>query len=377
MKHLKLFRHFTSRIFFTAVFLLALTAGIVNPAAAAANNGVGAVYTITNAASGNEVLAYDRSADGSLSFQGAYATNGLGSGSGLGSQGAVALSNDNHWLFAVNAGSNQISVFAVKRNGLKLMDTVDSGGILPISLTAHDEVLYVLNAGGSGNISGFRVNDLGELSPISGSTQPLSNNGTGAAPGPAEIAFGSDGSTLVVTEKATNMIDTYKVEGDTANAPVVHQSSGATPFGFAFDREDHIIVSEAFGGVPGASALSSYRVHEDEFEVISPSVGTTQTAACWVVISNNGKFAYTTNAGSGSISSYRIGQDGSLTLMDPAAGLTGASPVDMAFNNSGQYLYALAAAGHTISIFSMGADGSLTAMGSAVVPAGVAGLAAR
>jgi 6-phosphogluconolactonase (cycloisomerase 2 family) len=379
MKSLKLFKHFGTRVILAAVFLLPLVAGFTSPAAAAPEDSSGAVYTITNAASGNEVLVYDRSANGSLSFQGSYSTGGLGSGAGLGSQGAVILSHNNHWLFAVNAGSNQISSFAVKENSLELVDVVDSGGVQPISLTNHKDWLYVLNAGGSGNINGFAVGQDGSLSPLAGSTQPVSNGGAGAAPGLAQVSFSSDGSTLVVTEKTTNLIDTYAVENGLAIGPITHPSSGATPFGFAFDRHGHAIVSEAFGGAPGLSAVSSYEINRDGFNVISPSVGTTQTAACWIAISKNGKFAYTTNTGSGSISSYRIAEDGSLTLLNPTAGLTGAgsSPVDMAFSNNGRTLYVLAAAAHTISIFQMSADGGLVSQGDVSVPTGVVGLAAR
>lgn len=216
-------------------------------------------------------------------------------------------------------------------DGLELVDVVNSGGVQPISLTADKDLLYVLNAGGSGNISGFNIEQDGSLSPLAGSTQPVSNGGVGAAPGLAQIAFSSDGSTLVVTEKSTNLIDTYHVEGGSARAPVTHASSGAVPFGFAFDRHGHAIVSEASG------AVSSYQIDSNGFSVISPSVVNTQVAACWIAISKNGKFAYTTNAGSGSISSYAIGEDGTLTLLNPVAGSTGAgsSPVDMAFSIMG------------------------------------------
>ncbi|MGZ9221016.1 MAG: beta-propeller fold lactonase family protein, partial [Anaerolineales bacterium] len=163
MKSLKRFKHIGTRLILAAVFLLPLVAGFTSPAAAAPEDSSGAVYTITNAASGNEVLVYDRSANGSLSFQGSYSTGGLGSGAGLGSQEAVALSKNNRWLFAVNAGSNQVSVFAVKARQLKLINIVDSGGLQPVSLTTHDGLLYVLNAGGSGNISGFRIREKGSL----------------------------------------------------------------------------------------------------------------------------------------------------------------------------------------------------------------------
>jgi 6-phosphogluconolactonase len=374
MKYSKLSNHFGARLFLTAVFLLALVAGITSPATAASESAFGAVYTLTNAASGNEVLVYDRSSDGSLAFQGAYATDGLGGGSGLGSQSAAILSHNNHWLFAVNAGSNQISSFSVKESGLELVGVINSGGIRPISLTTYKDWLYVLNAGGSGNISGFAVGQDGSLSPLAGSTQPVSNGGVGAAPALAQIAFSSDGSTLVVTEKSTNLIDTYAVENGLAGAPALNPSSGLTPFGFAFDRHGHAIVSEAASG-----AVSSYEINEAGFTVISPSVANTQTAACWIAISNNGKYAYTTNAGSGSISSYQIAEDGVLTLLSPTAGIAGAgsSPVDMAFSNNGQTLYTLANGAHTITIFHMNADGSLASQGAVSVPMGVVGLAAR
>ena len=244
MKSSKLFSHFGARLLLMAVLLLSLAAGFARPAAAASEAAFGAVYTLTNAASGNEVLVYNRSSDGSIAFQGAFATGGSGSGAGLGSQTALILSANNHWLFAVNAGSDQVSAFAVNADGLELVDVVDSGGTLPVSLTAYKDWLYVLNAGGSGNISGFAIGQDGSLSPLAGSTQPVSNGGVGAAPGLAQVAFNSDGSALVVTEKTTNLLDTYQVLDGLASAPVTHPSEGATPFGFAFDRHNHAIVSE-------------------------------------------------------------------------------------------------------------------------------------
>ena len=373
MRSSKLFSHFGARLLLMAVLLLSLAAGFARPAAAASEAAFGAVYTLTNAASGNEVLVYNRSSDGSIAFQGAFATGGSGSGAGLGSQTALILSENNHWLFAVNAGSDQVSAFAVNADGLELVDVVDSGGTLPVSLTAYKDWLYVLNAGGSGNISGFAIGQDGSLSPLAGSTQPVSNGGVGAAPGLAQVAFNSDGSALVVTEKTTNLLDTYQVLDGLASAPVTHPSEGATPFGFAFDRHNRAIVSEASGSV------SSYQIEGIEFSVISSAVGTTQVAACWIALSKNGKFAYTTNAGSGSISSYRIAADGSLALLDATAGLTGpgSSPLDMAFSNNGSYLYALASGAHTITIFQIAADGSLSDLGAVDVPVGVVGLAAR
>jgi 6-phosphogluconolactonase len=379
MKNLEFAKHFGTRFILAVLLLLPLFAAFTNPVLADDGGGRRAVYTITNDPAGNEVAVYERSADGSLTFMATYPTGGLGSGTGLGSQGAVVLRENGRRLFVVNAGSNQVSVFAVRKDGLDLLDVVDSGGEMPISLTLHGRTLYVLNAGGSGNIAGFRVRNNGKLEALDGSTQPLSNGGTGDSPQPAQISFSRDGKLLVVTEKATNMIDVYQVTAGIAGPPVSNPSAGMTPFGFAFAKRHDLIVSEAFGGAPDASAVSSYNVLNDTFEVISPSVGTTQTAACWVVVSKNGKYAFVTNAGSGSISSYAIEKDGSISLLEAQAGLTGegSSPIDMALSNNGKFLYALGANSDTISIFQINADGSLESLGNVSVPAGAVGLAAR
>jgi 6-phosphogluconolactonase len=380
MKSIEFAKHLGTRFIFAVMLLLPLMAGFARPVAAdSGDGGRNAVYTITNDLSGNEVAVYERSADGSLSFMASYPTGGLGSGAGLGSQGSVILRENGRRLFVVNAGSNQVSMLAVRKDGLDLLDVVDSGGEMPISLTLHGGILYVLNGGGSGNITGFKVQENGKLMPLDGSTQPLSNGGTGDSPQPAQISFSRDGDLLVVTEKATNMIDVYPVEGGIAGSPASHPAAGVTPFGFAFAKRHDLIVSEAFGGAPDASAVSSYNITKDTFEVISASVGTTQTAACWVVVSDNGKYAYITNAGSGSISSYRIEKDGSISLLEAQAGLTGegSSPIDMAFSNNGRFLYALGAASDTISIFRVKENGSLESLGSVSVPAGAVGLAAR
>jgi 6-phosphogluconolactonase len=342
----------------------------------------GAVYALTNAAVGNSVVAFDRASDGSLRQAGMFATGGLGSGSGLGSQGALILSSDNNLLFAVNAGSNQISVFEVGRNGLHLVDTVASGGTSPISLTESRDVLYVLNAGGNGNITGFNVQRNGHLSAIAGSTKPLSGNATG----PAQVQFNADGGLLAVTEKNTNMIDIYTVDKQgVASGPTSHPSSGTTPFGFAFGKDGKLIVSEAAGGAANASSASSYQVEPDgSFNVVTASSPTHQTAACWLALTGNQRYAYTANAGSATLSGYSVDRDGNLSLLNAngISGTTGAHPADLAFSNNSHYIYSLniTAATQSISAFEVQSDGSLVAVPlsgiSGLTPAS-AGLAAR
>jgi 6-phosphogluconolactonase len=356
-----------------AVFLV-----LAAPAMASGGGSGGTVYTLTNSASGNAVAVFDRANDGSLTAQGTVPTGGAGTGAGLGSQGALVLDDDR--LFAVNAGSHTISLLQVgHRGGVRLADVAPSGGVRPISLTAHGKLVYVLNAGDattSANIKGFLALG-GNLIPLPGSSRPLS----AANPDPAQIEFSPDGRQLVVTEKATNMIVTYKVRFGFAGAPTAQPSAGETPFGFAFDKLGRLIVSEAFGGAPDASVLSSYALAGDgTITPITPNVATTETAACWVVVTRNGLYTYTTNTGSNSISGYGIGNDGSLTLLDAdgVTAATGATPIDLALAKQSGLLYSLNSGVPEIQGFAVNGDGSLDPLGAVGgLPASAVGLAAR
>lgn len=346
-----------------------------------ANSEPGAVYVLTNQVAGNAVAIFNRSADGSLSAPMMAPTGGMGTGGGLGSQGAITLSENGRWLFAVNAGSNELSVFAVNPDGLVLTDKVASGGIRPTSVTNYKDWVYVLNAGDPGNITGFMLSHDGKLTPIAGSTRDLSNNGMGATPAPAQVSFDPKGEVLVVTERGSQLIDTYQVDNNgIASGPTTHPSSGVTPFGFAFTQKGTLVVSEAFAGAMNGSAVSSYAVDKEHFSLVSPSVPTGQTAACWVAVSKNGKFAYSANAGSSSVSAYRVGNDDSLTLLDGVAGYTGdgTGPVDMSMSHDSQYLYVLSARTQNVIAFAAQADGSLVSLGMfGGLPLGSAGIAAR
>jgi 6-phosphogluconolactonase len=339
----------------------------------------GAVYTMTNAAEGNEVLIFDRLHDGRLMPAGAVETGGEGTGAGLGNQGGVVLSRNEKWLLVVNAGSGSISNFEVQRRGLRLVEVQPSGGSRPVSLAVHRGLVYVLNHG-SDSITGFRLLRDGRLQALPGSTRPLSGSGVD----PAQISFTPDGNILVVTEKAANNIVTFEIDRDGLPGDArVEDSSGTTPFGFAIGKRDHLFVSEAFGGAPDASALSSYDIDRDgALATISPSIATTETAACWVVVTPNGRFAYVTNTGSGSISGYAIDFDGTVELLDAdgRTGVTGdgSTPIDMAITDDGGVLYSLNPGNGTIGVFRILRDGSLRARPFASgLPASANGLATR
>jgi 6-phosphogluconolactonase (cycloisomerase 2 family) len=348
---------------------------------AAADQAVGAVYTATNDAAGNAVVAFDRDAHGLLAPAGAFPTGGRGTGAGLGNQGALRLTRDGRFVIVINAGSNDVSVLEVDGSTLVWRDRKPSGGVRPVSLAVDGRLVYVLNAGGSAgdvdSLVGFRLSREGALTQIPGSTRRLSAPSTG----PAQVEFSADGSTLVVTEKATSLIDVFSVASDgTLSAGVAYSSSGTTPFGFAFGQRDQLFVSEAFGGAVDGSAVSSYRLtRSGELAIVSPSVATTETAACWIVVTNDGRFVYTTNAGSGSISAFRIDADGAIALAD-ADGVTaqaGAGPTDMALSGNSQFLYALHAGSGSISLFRIVEQGGLESLGVMPLARGANGLAAR
>jgi 6-phosphogluconolactonase len=361
----------------------ALLAGmVVALSSIAVHAAPGAVYTLSNSSGGNAVLVFTRSADGQLSPGGAFPTGGLGSGKGLGNQGALAIDESNRFLFAVNPASNSITVFRVQENGLHWLESDPSGGVFPISVTINHGILYVLNnggaAGGTDTIAGFSVRHDGHLKPIV-SGLPLS----GANVGPAQIGFSTDGDVLLVTEKATNNLDLFSVgTNGVANGPTVIPSAGKTPFGFAFGKRNQVFVSDAFGGTANAGAVSSYRVGGGSLHTITGVAADNQSAPCWVVLSNDGRFAYTTNTGSGNVSGYRVGFNGAIHLLN-ADGITvstgaGSSPLDAAFSNDGRFLYVLTPGTNNIQGFGLGLDGSLTPQTQVTgSPTSASGLVAR
>ena len=336
------------------------------------DNGPRAVYTLTNQVSGNAVAVFARSGDGTLTAAGTFATGGTGTGAGLGSQGAVTLSDDGRLLFAVNAGSNDVSVFQVDPQGLSLVSRTPSGGTRPISVTVSRNVVYVLNAGGAGNITGFTVGSAGGLTQIAGSTRSLS----AANVGPAEVSFSPDGRQLVVTEKSTSLLDVYPVdENGVAGALTSNTSAGGTPFGFAFGPRNLLFVSEA--AAPGSA--SSYALSgSGDVRVISGAVLTHHGAPCWAVVTTDRRFGYTGN-GSGSVSGFSIAPNGSIRLLgDGATALIGSGVNDIALSANSRYLYVLQTGGaRAIHAFRIQNDGSLRALGPVGgLPAGIQGLAA-
>lgn len=333
-----------------------------------------AVYVQTNETGANRVIAFRRGPDGMLTRLGAYETGGAGDGvPHLTSQGSVALTGDGALLLVANAGSDDVGVLAVADDGLALVQTVATGSA-PKSVAEHAGLVYVLGTGDP-SLAGFRVGE-GLLEPLAGSRRELPGGAD-----PAQVGFTPDGSTLVVTDRGTDSILLYPVDAaGLLGEPQAQPSSGPTPYGFAFTRDGRLVVTEAFGAQKGKAAASSYVLRGGPVTPVSRSVGNGRSEICWAVVSNDDRFAFTTNFADGAVSRYAIAADGSIELDDAAAataveGETGLR--DEGLTGDGRFLYAIDADSRRIFGWAVGDEGSLAPVGSwDGLPATVAGLAA-
>ncbi|MEP6466109.1 MAG: beta-propeller fold lactonase family protein [Parafilimonas sp.] len=331
------------------------------------------LYTEDNNAGTNGIMMYKINTDGSLDLMGTTASGGVGTGAGLGSQGAVIISADNSWLFAVNAGSNSVSSFKINSDGtLMLAGTAATHGMKPVSVAAKSNMLYVLNTG-SDNICGLWIGNDGTLTDIANSMQSLSATAVDAP----QIAFSPVGNQVIVTEKATNTISTFKINSDgSANAGIFTPSVGATPFGFAFARDKYMIVSNAAGGAAGQGSATSYTVSNSMLYDVNGAIADYQAAPCWFAVAKYGRFAYTTNTASNSISSYYISDAGALYLAQSTAGTTDAGPVDIVVAPNNYFVYELNGSGKSIGEYHRKFLGGLIIMGNQTgLPASATGLA--
>ena len=342
-----------------------------------------AVFVMTNDAERNEVVAYDRTPYGTLQSPHRYDTGGRGSGGTvdpLGSQGSLTLSPDGAFLLATNAGSGTLSVFRVFGSRLLLSDREPTGGSEPNAVAQRGKLVYVLNTAGSSSVIGFRLSD-GKLTRISDSLRFLSGNFVESA----SLAFTPDGRFLVVTERSTNNIDVFKVLPDGRLSPItINASAGPGAFSVAIAPNGAVLISETGPGGPASSAISSYNIAADGRLVpVSVSVPTLGAANCWNVVTPNGRFVYTSNAGTNSISGFEIGAQGALhPIGSTIVGLNpaGSANLDITISADGRFLYSLNAGSGAVGMFAIARDGSLVNLGvrgGLPAAAGLNGIAAN
>jgi 6-phosphogluconolactonase (cycloisomerase 2 family) len=352
----------------------AVAASAALPASAATTGRTAPVFVQTDNPRGNTVVAYHRAADGTLTRSAVYPTGGLGGVAAgsvvdhLTSQGSLAYDRSSGLLYAVNAGSDTITVFAVHGDRLERTQVISTGGSFPNSVAVRGGLVYVLNGLGGGSIQGFqRVGD--RLVRVPGWKRGLGLSEDGGTP--AQVAFTPDGSKLVVTTRGNgDAVDVFSVGllGPAAK-PVVYTKAGSAPFGFTFDARGHLVVTES-----GTNGVATFAIARDGRLTRLDEVATGQAATCWVV--RDGDHVYVSNAGSANLSRYKVGGTGSLTALGETA--TDAGTVDAAASSDGRDLYVQTGANGTVDEFRVGANGSLTRIGSVTVPgaAGGEGIAA-
>lgn len=346
------------------------TSSVLHAAEVNNKNNAGAVFVMSNDAGKNQVIAFDRSADGTLGQSTSYDAHGRGSGGTtdpLESQGSLTLSQDHSLLFAVNAGSGDVSVFKVHKADLSFLNETPSGGAQPSAVAEHGGLVYVLNSGGAGSLVGFHLGFGGQLRQIKNSTTFL----TGTTTGGASLSFSPDGQFLLVTERVANNIDAFRIRPDGTLSPIVVNANPAPgTFSVAFAPDGAAIVAET-GPANGtnASAISSYKVNSNgTLAAISQSVPALAAGNCWNAITPDGTKVYTSNSGSDNISGFNIGKNGTLT---PIAGTivgenpTGSHNVDIAITADGKFLYTINSQSGNVGTFAINQDGSLTDLGQA------------
>jgi DNA-binding beta-propeller fold protein YncE len=363
-----------------AVTALAVVTVFAGPASAATGRGAGfggashVVFVQTDNTAGNQVVAYRRGADGTLSFAGSYNTGGLGgqlTGSvtdHLASQGSLTYDRRHSLLFAVNAGSDTVTVFVAHGTRLFRQQVISSGGRFPVSVAVHGNLVYVLNTLNGGSVRGYRV-FAGRLFPIHGSKRRLHLD-PAASPQfvntPGQVAFSPDGSQLIVTTKANgNDVDVFGVRpgGALTASPVVNSEPGTVPFAVTFDPAGDLVIAEA-----GPSALATFALHLDGTITQIDAVDTGQSATCWVTAV--GGQLFTSNTGSGNLSRFTSDAQGQLTLLGQTT--TGPGTVDSSATPDGRFLYVQAGGDGSVDEFSITA-GTLTEIGSVTVPGAVGG----
>jgi 6-phosphogluconolactonase (cycloisomerase 2 family) len=365
----------------------------------------GWVVTATNNPSGNKLWVYKRGANGKLTQTGSVSTGGKGIASEppfgfpiVDSSGSINTTPDGKLIFVVNAGSNQVSSFRVTSSGVHRVSVASTHGKLPISLASSGHLLYVVNEA-SKNIYGWTFTSSGVLTPIKGSNQKLTavtpkgkKDKVGVAAG---IGFTADGKVVAVTERGLprtyGEIDTFVISHSGAAGPAqAFATKGvANPFGFSAVSK-YLLVSNAglvktpSGAMPNPAdftqftgTVATYKVSSTGKVSFVSNASSGGRAACWLIISKNGKVAVTTNtlssgtpptggptSGQGAVATMSIGANGHLHVLKLADTSPG-FPGDEAFSHDDKYLYVIdpsiiVPGGSHIEVYRLGKGGSIT-----------------
>ena len=362
------------RAFYGAAVALLFTLAFSGKPALAQNDLTqGAVYVQTDGVLGNQIIAFFRHSDGTVTEAGRFATGGLGTQAHGISAGSVTLATVGgaQLLFVTNQGTNDISVFTVLPKRLQFDSITPSGTIRPNSVTISGNLVYVVGEV-SGTINGFRADSTGRLTPIPGSTRLVTG---GTVSEPFQVLFIKNGTELAVVDENINGVDVYQVDPNTGltSGPTFNNAFGLNPFGMVEDQFGHLLVTAGGFDLPTQSTMSSFIENDGgTLTPVSELVPDNQQFECWVVTTSGNRFnapeyAYIDNTGSSTISSYRVGEDGTLTLVNSVAATTVSFPlpgiVDNGITADSKFLYATTQLPlGALDVFAVQSDGSLRAI---------------
>jgi 6-phosphogluconolactonase (cycloisomerase 2 family) len=338
----------------------------------AQTSGGNAVFVQTNDPTGNAIDAFQRNGDGTLTFLKSYPTGGLGGkelpgnqSDSLATQGSLRIV-DGRFLVAVNAGSDSITVFQVIGDQLERTQILSSGGPFPNSIAEHGNLVYVLDAGGAGFVSGYRIAGDG-LQPIAGSTRTLglaNSNPPFFLSSPGQVGFSPDGQHLIVTTKTNSTVDVFSVgQGGLLSATPVKNAAAGVPFAFVFETSGLMVLDFAI-----TSSLQTFTVNADDtITPVSAPAPDGGGALCWITPARG--FEYTSNTATNDVSQYAVTANGTVTLVNPVAANNIPGAIDSA-TAGGAFLYVQSGTSSTVHVFSIGAGGALTLIQVATVPDG-------
>ncbi|HET6871341.1 MAG TPA: beta-propeller fold lactonase family protein [Solirubrobacteraceae bacterium] len=367
--------------------------------------GAGWVVTATNNPSGNKLWVYKRAANGKLTQSGSVSTGGKGIASQppfgfpiVDSSGSINTTPDGKLIFVVNAGSNSVTSFRVTSSGVHRVSVASTHGKLPISVASSGNLLYVVNEI-SKNIYGWTFTPSGVLHPIAGSNQKLTavtpkgkKDKVGVA---AAINFTSNGKVVAVTQRGLprtyGEINTFVIRpGGAAGPAQAFATKGvANPFGFSATGK-YLLVSNAglvktpSGAMPNPAdftqftgTVATYKVSSSGKVSFVSNASSGGRAACWLIITKDGKTAVTTNtlssgtpptggptSGAGAVATLSVSPNGHLHVLKQANTSPG-FPGDEAFSHDDKYLYVIdpsiiVPGGSHIEVYKLGKGGSLT-----------------
>jgi 6-phosphogluconolactonase len=379
-----------------------------------------AVYTTSNDPSGNAVIVFTRAANGQLTQRKVVKTGGKGIKATapfgfpiVDSSGSVNLTPDGKLLFVVNAGDNSISSFKITASGPKLVQHVSSHGKLPISLTSSGNVLYVVNET-SQNIFGWKFSSTGKLTPIAGSDRKLTavtpkgkKDKVGVTAG---IGFANNGGVIVVTQRGLprtyGEIDTFVVSksGAAGKSQAFVTPGIPNPFGFSSWGKQILVSNAGFVATPSGAepnptdptqfngTAATYNVSSAGKLKLVKNTSTNGRAACWLVVTKNGRWAFASNTlsdsvpdtftGKGGVSVMSVSSSGKMTLHGQGDLGGPGFPSDEALSGNDHYLYVvdpfiMGGPSH-VDVFKVGSNGSITHIQTtpSTLPNGVSGMAA-